>query len=141
VKARFALPLAALALIGATDAPGPHLNQIGFRPDTAKRAILAHDGTTPLPWRLIDESGRTVAEGKSLPFSADAASGDKVHQIDFSRFATPGTYRLQVDGQTSHPFTIAANVYRPLARASLNFFYQNRLAGLSLYARRHRRMV
>lgn len=49
MKARFALPLAATALIGATDAPGPHLNQIGFRPDTAKRAILAHDGTTPLP--------------------------------------------------------------------------------------------
>ncbi|WP_314374947.1 glycoside hydrolase family 9 protein [Sphingomonas paucimobilis] len=134
MKARFALPLAALALIGATDAPGPHLNQIGFRPDTAKRAILAHDGTTPLPWRLIDESGRTVAEGKSLPFSADAASGDKVHQIDFGRFATPGTYRLQVDGQTSHPFTIAANVYRPLARTSLNFFYQNR-AGIAIEPR------
>ncbi|MGE7205756.1 glycoside hydrolase family 9 protein [Sphingomonas sp. NPDC019816] len=131
---RFALPLVALALIGATDAPGPHLNQIGFRPDTAKRAILAHDGTTPLPWQVIDAAGRTVAEGQTVPFGADAASGDMVHQIDFSRVAKPGTYRLQVDGRTSHPFAIAADTYRPLARAALNFFYQQR-AGIPIEAR------
>lgn len=131
---RFALPLVALALIGATDAPGPHLNQIGFRPDTAKRAILAHDGTTPLPWQVIDAAGRTVAEGQTVPFGPDAASGDSVHQIDFSRVATPGTYRLRVDGRTSHAFAIAADTYRPLARAALNFFYQQR-AGTPIEAR------
>ncbi len=131
---RFALPLVALALIGATDAPGPHLNQIGFRPDTAKRAILAHDGTTPLPWQVIDAAGRTVAEGQTLAFGADAASGDMVHQIDFSRVATSGTYRLRVDGRTSHAFAIGADTYRPLARAALNFFYQQR-AGTPIEAR------
>lgn len=131
---RFALPLVALALIGATDAPGPHLNQIGFRPDTAKRAIVAHDGTTPLPWQVIDADGRTVAEGQTVPFGADAASGDMVHQIDFSRVTTPGTYRLRVDGRTSHAFAIAADTYRPLARAALNFFYQQR-AGMPIEAR------
>lgn len=131
---RFALPLVALALIGATDAPGPHLNQIGFRPDTAKRAILAHDGTTPLPWQVIDADGRTVAEGQTVPFGPDAASGDSVHQIDFSRVVTPGTYRLRVDGRTSHVFAIAADTYRPLARAALNFFYQQR-AGTPIEAR------
>lgn len=131
---RFALPLVALTLIGATDAPGPHLNQIGFRPDTAKRAILAHDGTTPLSWQVIDADGRIVAEGQTVPFGADAASGDMVHQIDFSRVATSGTYRLRVDGRTSHAFAIGADTYRPLARAALNFFYQQR-AGTPIEAR------
>lgn len=134
MRTRFVLPLVALALVGATDAPGPHLNQIGFRPDTAKRAILAHDGATPLPWQVIDEGGRIVAEGQTVPFGADAASGDTVHQIDFSRFATPGSYRLRVDGRTSHVFAIAADIYRPLARAALNFFYQQR-AGTPIEAR------
>ncbi len=57
-----------------------------------------------------------------------------MQQIDFGAFRTPGTYRLKVDGRTSHVFTIAADVYRPLSRASLNFFYQQR-AGVAIDAR------
>ncbi len=57
-----------------------------------------------------------------------------MQQIDFGAFRTPGTYRLKVDGRTSHAFTIAADVYRPLSRASLNFFYQQR-AGVAIDAR------
>lgn len=130
---RVILPLLALAATGAGEAPGPHLNQIGFRPDTAKRAIVAKDGA-PLPWELLDEKGRTVARGQATVFGPDAASGDTVQQIDFGTFRTPGTYRLKVDGRTSHPFTIAADVYRPLSHASLNFFYQQR-AGVAIDAR------
>ena len=130
---RVILPLLALAATGAGEAPGPHLNQIGFRPDTAKHAIVAKEGA-PLPWELLDEKGRTVARGQATVFGPDAASGDTVQQIDFGAFRTPGTYRLKVDGRTSHAFTIAADVYRPLARASLNFFYQQR-AGVAIDAR------
>jgi len=131
---RIILPLLALTGIGATDAPGPHLNQVGFRPDTAKRAVFAAAGSKSLAWDLLDENGRVVANGRTIYFGPDAASGDTVHQIDFGAFRTPGTYRLRVDGRTSHAFTIAADVYRPLARASLNFFYQQR-AGIAIDAR------
>lgn len=131
---RIVLPLIALATLGATEAPGPHLNQIGFRPDTAKRAILAARGTRPLPWELLDQAGKVVATGQTSPFGADSASGDTVHQIDFGTFATPGRYHLRVDGRNSHDFAIGADVYRPLARASLNFFYQQR-AGIAIDAR------
>ncbi|CAM3291337.1 glycoside hydrolase family 9 protein [Sphingomonas zeae] len=130
---RVVLPLFALVATGASETPGPHLNQIGFRPDTAKRAIVAGEDT-PLPWQLLDERGRTVAEGKSTIFGPDAASGDRVQQIDFGAFRTPGTYRLKVDGRSSHPFIIAADVYQPLSHASLNFFYQQR-AGVAIDAR------
>lgn len=131
---RIILPLLALAGIGATDVPGPHLNQVGFRPDTAKRAVFAAAGSKPLAWDLLDENGRVVANGRTIYFGPDAASGDTVHQIDFGTFRTPGIYRLRVDGRTSHAFTIAPDVYRPLARASLNFFYQQR-AGIAIDAR------
>ncbi|MEE8609261.1 MAG: glycoside hydrolase family 9 protein [Sphingomonas aquatilis] len=124
-----------LALAGATSPPpAVHLNQIGFRPDTAKWAILSDDAKAPLPWRVVDASGKAVAEGKTRPFGDDAASGDHVHQIDLSAVRVPGTYRLTVDGVTSHPFTIRAGTYAPLARAALNFFYQNR-AGIAIDAR------
>ena len=131
---RLALPLLALASIGATDAPGPHLNQVGFRPDTAKRAIVVAGGSKPLAWEVLNEAGSVVARGQAVPFGADAASGDTVQQIDFGTVRTPGTYRLRVDGRVSHGFAVAADVYRPLARAALNFFYQQR-AGTPIEAR------
>ena len=131
---RLALPLLALASIGATDAPGPHFNQVGFRPDTAKRAIIAAGGSKPLAWDVLDEAGSVVARGQSVPFGPDAASGDTVQQIDFPEVRTPGTYRLRIDGRVSHAFAIAPDIYRPLARAALNFFYQQR-AGTSIEAR------
>ena len=130
---RVILPLLALAATGAEEASGPHLNQVGFRPDTAKRAIIVKDGVA-VPWALLDDKGRTVAQGTATVFGPDAASGDTVQQIDFGAFRTPGTYRLKVDGRTSHVFTIAADVYRPLSHASLNFFYQQR-AGVAIDAR------
>ncbi|WP_433910018.1 glycoside hydrolase family 9 protein [Sphingomonas yabuuchiae] len=130
---RVILPLLALTATGAGEAPGPHLNQVGFRPDIAKRAIIVKDGVA-VPWALLDDKGRTVAQGTATVFGPDAASGDTVQQIDFGAFRTPGTYRLKVDGRTSHVFTIAADVYRPLSHASLNFFYQQR-AGVAIDAR------
>ncbi|MET4896617.1 glycoside hydrolase family 9 protein [Sphingomonadaceae bacterium jetA1] len=128
-----ACALLAWLLVGATDAPGPHMNQIGFRPDTAKRAIVADAAKTPLPWRLLDSTGKPVAKGRTTVFGDDAASGDTVHQVDFTRVAAPGTYRLDVAGRQGHPFVIARDVYRPLARAALNFFYQQR-AGIAIEA-------
>ena len=131
---RRAIAAAALLTIGAAPLPRLHLNQIGFVPDTAKRAIVTSDATTPLPWRVLDAQGKVVASGETRVFGADAASGDRVHQIDVAALRTPGTYRLEVAGETSHPFTIAADLYRPLAHGSLNVFYQQR-AGTPIEAR------
>ena len=39
-----------------------------------------------------------------------------------------------MDGITSHPFAIGADVFQPLARAALNYFYQTR-AGIPIEAR------
>jgi len=122
-----------LALIANAPAPVIHLNQIGFRPDTAQRAILATPATTPLPWRMLDAQDHVVTTGETQPFGDDAASGDHVHRIDLGSVRTPGTYRIEAGGVRSHPFAIGAEVYRPLSRAALNYFYQTR-AGIPIEA-------
>ncbi|WP_288934240.1 glycoside hydrolase family 9 protein [uncultured Sphingomonas sp.] len=123
-----------LALTALGNAPDTvHLNQLGFRPDTAKRAIVADAAKAPLAWRVVDTQGRPVANGMTQPFGEDPASGDRVHQLDLGAVRTPGTYRLEVANASSHPFVIATDLYRPLARAALNYFYQAR-AGVPIDA-------
>jgi endoglucanase len=131
------LPLLALVAIGAADPKAVHLNQLGFLPDTAKRAILADPAPAPLAWRLLDAAGKPVAQGHTQVFGDDEASGDHVHRIDIDVGGTvraPGTYRLEVDGVDSHPFAIEAGLFHPLSRAALNYFYQTR-AGIAIEAR------
>lgn len=126
--------LAAVLTLGAAAPATVHFNQLGFLPDTAKRAIVADPAAAPLPWRVIDAAGQVVAAGRTTVFGNDAASGDHVHQLAFDTVRTPGVYRLEVAGVTSRPFEIVAGLYRPLAGAALNYFYQTR-AGIAIEAR------
>src|SRR5579884_477305 len=77
-------------------APSPiRMNQLGFLPVGAKRAILPDAANGPLDWRLLDGTGRTLETGKTTVFGDDPASGEHVHRIDFGALAAPGTgYRL-----------------------------------------------
>jgi endoglucanase len=114
--------------------PSVLVNQLGYLPGAAKGATLKSSATAPLDWQLLDAQGKTVAQGKTTPFGKDAASGDQVQLIDFGSFKTPGKgFRLQVGAERSHPFDIDANLYAPLARDALSFFYQNR-SGIEIRA-------
>ncbi|WP_242096040.1 glycoside hydrolase family 9 protein [Sphingomonas sp. CROZ-RG-20F-R02-07] len=128
------IALLAPLTLGAAAPNAVNLNQLGFLPDTAKLAILNDAATAPLAWRVTDAQGRPVAQGATRVFGDDAASGDHVHQIDMTGLRLPGTYRLEVDGAASHPFRIDGGLYRPVARAALNYFYQTR-AGIAIEAR------
>ena len=133
---RFALA-GTLALLGATPvptAPVVHVNQLGFDPGDAKRAIVTSSAVAPLHWQLRDAKGIVAAQGDTVVTGGDAASGDHLHAVDFSRVSAPGTYRLTVGGSDSHPFPIAAGIYTPLRYAALNYFYQTR-AGIAIEAR------
>jgi endoglucanase len=129
------LPAAAVVSIGAANpAPAIRLNQIGFLPDSAKRAVVASPSTKPLQWRVVDARGKTAAKGATTVVGPDAASGDHVHLVSFDSVTAPGTYRIEIAGQTSRAFAVDAGIYAPLASAALNFFYQNR-AGIPIEAR------
>ena len=134
-----AIVLGALALGTASASadvpPGiVHVNQLGFEPDSAKRAILSDPATKPLPWTIFDAKGGIVTKGSTTVMGDDAASGDHVHVVDFSQVTTPGKYRLQAGDNVSNAFPIARGIYAPLKYAALNYFYQTR-AGIPIEAR------
>jgi endoglucanase len=120
-----------LFLAAATAAEPPaspiRVDQIGYEITGPKVAVIAGQGAAPLPWQLIDAGGRTVAQGTTLPFGPEPASGETVQRIDFGSYRQPGTgYRLTVNGLRSQPFAIAARPFRQLATDALGFFYQQR---------------
>lgn len=124
----FASLLALTSAARAEDAPSPiRLNQTGLEALGPKRAVLADPSTAPLDWTLLDASGAAVAQGKTRMFGDDAASGEHVHQIDFSAFRKAGDgYRLKVGAVESRPFVLRARPDGKLTRAALSFFYQQR---------------
>ena len=140
-----ATALAAILLIAADQPPQPavRINQLGFQPGSAKQAIAADPSKTALPWAVTDARGATIAKGQTAVFGKDEASGDFVHQIDLGSLTRPGDYRLTVGANVGRPFTISPDIYGPLARAALNYFYQTRagtpieagFAGGALWAR------
>ncbi|MFD3523312.1 glycoside hydrolase family 9 protein [Streptomyces sp. NPDC058653] len=114
---------------GAAD-PGPvRVNQIGYATGADKIATVVAAARTPLKWRLKDDRGRTVASGTTRVVGADKASGDHVHQADFSRATGQGVRRLTVAGAgTSVPFTVTRRpLYPDLGREAMQYFYFHRM--------------
>jgi endoglucanase len=126
-------PIALAAALSATTseplASRVRVDQIGYEVAGPKVAVVAVDRSAALAWRLVDAAGAIVAQGMTIPFGAEPASGETVQRIDFSRWRTIGAgYRLVVDGAVSQPFAIAPRPFRQLATDALGFFYQQRSA-------------
>lgn len=103
------------------------INQLGYRSRGAKRASIADGSTERLRWVLRDQSGQVAARGETWVLGADEASGDHVHEADFSCVTREGFgYRLQIDGHVSPPFSIRDDVYAELQREVFGFFYRHR---------------
>lgn len=99
------------------------LNQLGYLPGYAKVAYLGQylGSAGPLEFEaktfeLLDRNGRAVFNGKVKPRGVgDKLVGQTVTELDFSKFETPGTYRVSVPGVgLSSPFTIGAHALDPL---------------------------
>jgi len=112
------------------------INQIGYLPYASKKATYKlqseSDFQTPRAWTLISDqevvaTGNTEPQGNGL----DSASGDFVHQIDFSEYQVEGeNYTLMVeDGSKqykSHTFPIKSDVYKQVKSDAMAYFYHNR---------------
>lgn len=117
------------------DAAAVHLNQHGFTPGAAKRAIVVTDSKTPLEWRLETATGRVVARGQTTPFGETPAAGQNVHRADFSGVAAAGEgYSLAAGQARSAPFAIGPRVYERLKYDAFAFFYHQR-ASIEIEAR------
>ncbi|MFK8906536.1 glycoside hydrolase family 9 protein [Streptomyces sp. YS-3] len=103
------------------------VNQVGYLPDGPKRATVVTTATQALTWQLRNASGTVVASGATVPRGADTPSGQSVQVADFSSYQGTGSgYVLSVDGNSSVPFDVRANLYDGLRSDSMAFFYHQR---------------
>ena len=102
------------------------VDPLGYYSNASKRAIVKSASKSPLPWKLIDEAGATLASGKTTVFGDDTASGESLHQIDFSARTAPGKgLSIVVGADASSKFAIGAP-YGSLKYDALAFFYHQR---------------
>ncbi|MCL6479850.1 MAG: glycoside hydrolase family 9 protein [Peptococcaceae bacterium] len=112
--------------------PKIRVNQVGYLPDAAKRAVLVSKSTSPVKWKLKDAAGKEATNGVTQVYGLDSASNDFVHIIDFSSFKTPGKdYRLFAGNlftgsASSYPFDISPDIYGKMKYDALAYFYYNR---------------
>lgn len=98
------------------------LNQMGYATNSAKKALIRADVGS---FKLVDEAGKVVFEGKTGEPKYWELSGDKVRVADFSSFSKTGEYQIYInDSEISFPFVIKNNPYDGLADAALkSYFY------------------
>ncbi len=82
--------------------PKVRVNQVGYFPGLAKRAVLVNASPAPLAWELLNVAGTVVEKGMTVFSGPDVASGETVHFADFSAFKQQGSgYKLRVGGDES----------------------------------------
>lgn len=103
-------------------------DQVGYFSERAKRATMLCTDKDAVDVELIDESGKSVWEGKSKYFGFDEDSGDTVHTVDFTDFDGKGKFHLEAsNGAKSREFAVGdEEIWSGLVYDSLNYFYQNR---------------
>jgi hypothetical protein len=109
-----------------SERPAIRVNQVGYLPGRPKRATWVTTRAEPAVFEVRTDRGATVHRGETEPWPQrpDPTSGAAVHVIDFGGLAdAPGTCRIHVDGQVSHPFPVADGLYAPLGRDALAVFY------------------
>lgn len=103
------------------------LNQIGFRPNDPKTAVVFSKGPLPETFALVDDAKRTVVFTASLRLTGGKWGEFERHAIaDFSSWNTSGKYSIRVGNTVSVPFVIEENVFQELLEQLLEFMRQQR---------------
>ncbi len=130
MKKTFLLSTFALTLAACTpDAPAPEgqpiaVNQVGYYPQCEKVAVIESEGITD-NYKLTDQNGKTVWEGKAVRQSTSPWSGKQRDIVDFSTITTPGTYTLHA-GPYQQQVVIAEHAVAEVAKAGMKAFYLQR---------------
>lgn len=115
-------------------APIVRVNQLGYLTRGPKWATVRTAEPAPLT-AYLERAGKTVWRGTTITRGVDEASGDPIHQIDFSAYTGSGKdFVLRVsaasgaahDGGESFPFEMGDDIYRTLPLDALKYFYHNR---------------
>ena len=102
------------------------VNQIGYRPEDTKLAVLP-ECAAGHSFAVADaHSGRVVLRGCCTDAQYNEATDSRVCRADFSAMKTPGVYRIEAAGEQSYPFEVGTHVYEAIFRASLRMLYMQR---------------
>lgn len=93
-------------------------SHIGYRPADRKVALAA--AADVKDFSLTDDKGRTVF---TAPVQSVVNRNGRFATLDFSRFTTPGNYRLHYGDAQSEWFPIGDRVWDVPYEAGLNYFY------------------
>jgi endoglucanase len=109
--------------------PAIRVNQLGYLPGGPMGATIVSDDVDPVAFAVVAGDGAPVYHGASQPWPVrpEPTSGLAVHVLDFSGLRAQGNgFRIEARGACSHTFAIARDLYAPLARDALRFFYLQR---------------
>ncbi len=118
---RVAIAFLFFVFIANTKAQTIFTNQIGFKPNSEKRAFISNSDEKI--FKIIDYSNKKVVlEGKISSPKYWESSGTNVRIADFSNFKKPGNYSIIV-GNSSKAIAIDNSVYDTLGTKSIEAFY------------------
>ena len=112
-----------------------HVNQLGFDTLGAKHAVV--EGAADLGrFFVVDSDGKAAWCGDlEAQLFTDWGSKSSFYSVDFSGLTVAGTYRLQVGGMASKPFTIADNrLFKTTVPAVLGYFKASRADDAEVWA-------
>lgn len=103
------------------------VNQVGYRPNDTKMAVLIGDDAEGA-FKVVDaKTGDTVFEGTTKALVENKNTLRNEAQADFSALTAAGSYKIVSDACGESPeFTIADNVYDEAFDASVKMFYLQR---------------
>jgi hypothetical protein len=121
-------PLLAIALLPSADSTTfIRVNQVGYRPDAPKVAVVCSlDSTRIATFTVLDERGRTVLSARRATPSPAFGPCVAVHRLDFTALRRPGRYRLVAGGVRSPLVRIGERVYDGAADTLLSYMREQR---------------
>lgn len=121
-----ALQFMALLSFSQTTNYNIRLNQVGFLPNSIKRAAVVNSPSDSFKV-MTSTLDSVVYKGQFLPSANYAASGEDVRIADFTLLKSTGKYVIVVDGiGKSVPFSVDKKVFTNISKASVKAFYYNR---------------
>ena len=96
------------------------MDQVGFLPASAKKAVLNFNAPE---FKVVDEGGNTVFEGKTVHFGTDEISGEDTYVADFSGLTKAGSYKVVAGDVTGVSFSVGDDVFDKLRKDILKCYY------------------
>jgi len=88
------------------------VNEVGFRPDASKTAVVFGPETPPAEFRVVNaNTGAVVFTGKTRPLSGRWGEFAHHAELNFTSLTTEGSYVIELDSSPSPQFAIHRNIH------------------------------